>query len=94
MKLKTGQGGDRFPLKMAGGLAALVLLLAGILGGRGVLPPSGILAMVALGVGGFVAVALRDRWKRIRWNGGEIEMKKHPTPPPEDEGKPDEPKDA
>jgi membrane protein YqaA with SNARE-associated domain len=35
---------------------------------------------VALAVGGFVAVALKDRWKRIGWGGGEIEMKQGPKP--------------
>ena len=52
-----------------------VLLLAGILGWRGVLQASAITGMVAFAVGGFVAVALKDRWKRIRWGGGEIEMR-------------------
>ncbi|MFZ9874530.1 MAG: hypothetical protein ACO3E8_04085, partial [Candidatus Methylacidiphilales bacterium] len=67
-------------LKLAALVAAGVLLLAGILGWKGILPPNGILALAALAVGGFVAVALKDRWKRIRWGGGEIEMKKESKP--------------
>jgi membrane protein YqaA with SNARE-associated domain len=66
---------DKMSLLLAGGLALLVLLLAGILGWRGMLQANGIIGMVAVAVGGFVAVALKDRWKRIRWGGGEIEMK-------------------
>ena len=67
-------------LKIAAGLAGAVLLLAGILGLKGTVPSNGILTLVALAVGGFVAVALKDRWKRIRWGGGEIEMKSEPKP--------------
>ena len=67
-------------LKLAALLAGVVLLLAGILGWKGILAPNGILALAGLAVGGFVAVALKDRWKRIRWGGGEIEMKKEPKP--------------
>ena len=63
---------DKTSLLLAGGLGSLVLLLAGILGWRGVLQASAITGMVAFAVGGFVAVALKDRWKRIRWGGGEI----------------------
>ena len=66
------------PLKIAAGVAGAVLLLAGMLGWKGILPASGILTLAALAVGGFVAVALRDHWKRIRWGGGEIEMKREP----------------
>ncbi|NBU68944.1 MAG: DedA family protein [Verrucomicrobia bacterium] len=62
-------------LKIAAMVAGAVLLLAGVLGWKGVLPPGGIFPLVALAVGGFVAVALKDRWKRIRWGGGEIEMR-------------------
>ena len=67
-------------LKIAGGVAGAVLLLAGVLGWKGILPPNGILGLAGLAVGGFVAVALKDRWKRIRWGGGEIEMKKESKP--------------
>ena len=67
-------------LKLAAGISGAVLLLAGILGWKGILPVNGILALAALAVGGFVAVALKDRWKRIRWGGGEIEMKKSQSP--------------
>jgi hypothetical protein len=56
-------------LKMAAWLSSLALLLAGVLGWKEVLPPNGILALAALAIGGFVAVALKDRWKRIRWGG-------------------------
>jgi membrane protein YqaA with SNARE-associated domain len=66
---------DKTALFLAGGLALLVLLLAGVLGWKEILPPNGILALSALAIGGFVAVALKDRWKRIQWGGGEIEMK-------------------
>ena len=83
MSEKLENSSRRLPLFLAGGLAVLVFFLAGILGWRGVLPPNGILAMVALGMGGFVAVALKDKWKRIRWGGGEIEMKKGPPKPDE-----------
>lgn len=62
------------PLKLAVWLSSGVLLLAGVLGWKEVLPPTGILTLAALAIGGFVAVALKDRWKRIRWGGGEIEM--------------------
>jgi hypothetical protein len=62
-------------LKIAAGVAGAVLLLAGVLGLKGILQANGILALAVLAVGGFVAVALKDRWKRIRWGGGEIEMK-------------------
>ncbi len=62
-------------LKIAAMVAGAVLLLAGVLGWKGVLSPGGIFPLVALAVGGFVAVALKDRWKRIRWGGGEIEMR-------------------
>ncbi len=70
-------------LRIAASVAGAVLLLAGVLGWKGILPPNGILAMVALGMGGFVAVALKDKWKRIRWGGGEIEMRKGPPKPNE-----------
>ena len=62
-------------LKLAAWLSSITLLFAGVLGWKGVLPPNSILALVALATGGFVAVALKDRWKRIQWGGGEIEMK-------------------
>ena len=65
-------------LKLAALMGGALLLLAGILGWRGILPPNGILALAAFAVGGFVAVALKDRWKKIRWGGGEIEMKQGP----------------
>ena len=73
-------GENSSPLKLAALVAGGVLLLAGILGWQGILPPNGILALAALAVGGFVAVALKDRWKRIRWGGGQIEMKKESKP--------------
>ena len=62
---------DKTSLLLAGGLAVLVLLLAGILGWRGMLQANGIIGMVAVAVGGFVAVALKDRWKRILGGGGD-----------------------
>ena len=62
-------------LKIAAGVAGAVLILAGVLGLKGFLQANGILALAVLAVGGFVAVALKDHWKRIRWGGGEIEMK-------------------
>ena len=65
-------------LKLAAWLSSITLVLAGVLRWKEVLPPNGILALAALAVGGFVAVALKDRWKRIRWGGGEIEMKQAP----------------
>ena len=61
--------------KIAAGVAGVVLVLAGVLGLKGILQANGILALAVLAVGGFVAVALKDRWKRMRWGGGEIEMK-------------------
>ncbi len=54
-------------LKLAALLSSITLLFAGVLGWNGVLPPTGILALAALATGGFVAVALKDRWKKIRW---------------------------
>ena len=51
-------GENSFPLKLAALVAGGVLLLAGILGWQGILPPNGILALAALAVGGFVVVAL------------------------------------
>ena len=53
-------------LKIAAGVAGAVLILAGVLGLKGILQANGILALAVLAVGGFVAVALKDRWKRIR----------------------------
>jgi len=71
---------DKSLRKLAAGVAGAILLLAGILGWKGILPPNGIVALAALAVGGFVAVALKDRWKTIRWGGAEIEMKQQPKP--------------
>ena len=48
-------------IKLAAGLSGAVLLLAGILGWKGVLPPNGIITLAVLALGGFVAVALKDR---------------------------------
>jgi membrane protein YqaA with SNARE-associated domain len=39
-----------------------------------------VVALVALAVGSFVVVALKDRWKKIRWGGGEIELKNKKSP--------------
>ena len=72
---KFSKSEDRLSLKLAGAITLGVFILAGVLGWKGVLPPNGILTLVALAVVGFVAVALKDRWKKIRWGGGEIEMK-------------------
>ena len=66
--------------KLAAWLAGAVLLLTGILGWKGYLPANVILSMVVLAVGAFVVVALKDRWKRIRWGGGEIELKGTKSP--------------
>lgn len=57
---------DRNSLKLAAWISSGGLLLAGVLGWKEVLPPNGVLALAALAIGGFVAVALKDRWKRIR----------------------------
>lgn len=73
-------GQDHSPLKLTAWISSATLLLAGILGWKEFLPPNGILTLAALAIGGFVAVALKDRWKRIRWGGGEIEMKIEPKP--------------
>jgi len=54
--------------------------LAGWLHGRGLVSENTVVALVLLAVGGFVVVALKDRWKRIRWGGGEIELKKKKSP--------------
>jgi len=67
-------------LKIAAGVAGAVLILAGVLGLKGILQANGILALAVLAVGSFVAVALKDRWKRIRWAGVEIELKNKKSP--------------
>ena len=66
--------------KLAAFVAGAVLLLTGFLGWKGLLPANVILSLVVLAVGGFVVVALKDRWKRIRWRGGEIELKSKKSP--------------
>ena len=68
------------PLQLAFAISGAVLLLAGGLGWKGVLAANAIISLVVVAVGGFVAVALKDRWKRIRWGEGEIELKGKKSP--------------
>ena len=68
------------PLKLAAAISGAVFLLAGVLGWKGVLAANAIISLVVVAVGGFVVVALKDRWKRIRWGGGEIELKGKKSP--------------
>ena len=56
-------------------LSLAVLGLAGWLHGRGVVSENTVVVLVLMAVGGFVIVALKNRWKRVRWGGGEIELK-------------------
>ena len=61
-------------------LSLAVLGLAGWLYGRGVLSENTVVALAFMAVGGFVIVALKSRWKRVRWGGGEIELKNKKSP--------------
>jgi membrane protein YqaA with SNARE-associated domain len=70
----------RFLLFVSAGISLSILALAGVLGSRGTLSTEGVVASVALAVGSFVVVALKDRWKKIRWGGGEIELKNKKSP--------------
>ncbi|NBQ55314.1 MAG: hypothetical protein EBU36_01455, partial [Verrucomicrobia bacterium] len=67
-------------VRLSAGVSGAVLLLAGILGWKGMLASNVIVSLVFLAVGGFVVVALKDRWKRIRWGEGEIELKGKKSP--------------
>ena len=61
-------------------LSLAVLGLAGWLHGRGVVSENTVVVLVLMAVGGFVIVALKNRWKRVRWGGGEIELKNKKSP--------------
>ena len=60
---------DKTALFLAGGLALLVLLLAGVLGWKEILPPERYLGPFGLGHRGIRGGRLEDRWKRILWEG-------------------------
>jgi len=70
----------RFLLFVSAGISLSILALAGVLGRRGTISTEGVVALVALAVGSFVVVALKDRWKKIRWGEGEIELKNKKSP--------------
>ena len=61
-------------------LSLALLGLAGWLHGRGVVSEKTVMVLALMAVGGFVVVALKDRWKRIRWAGVEIELKNKKSP--------------
>jgi len=71
---------NRFLLLVSAGISLSILALAGVLGRSGTLSTEGVVALVALAVGSFVVVALKDRWKKIRWGGGEIDLKNKKSP--------------
>ena len=61
-------------------LSLALLGLAGWFHSRGVVSENTVVALALMAVGGFVIVALKNRWKRVRWGGVEIELKNNKSP--------------
>ena len=69
-----------FPLIFATILSLAVLVLAGVLGGRGAISTQGVVGLSALAIGGFLLFVLRNRIQRLRVGKVVVELKGQKSP--------------
>ncbi|NBV97354.1 MAG: hypothetical protein EBT30_07410, partial [Verrucomicrobia bacterium] len=80
MKPKSPLGEGQLSLRIVAALAFGVLLLDGVLGWKGVISGSGVLALALVALGGVLIFALRNRIRSLRVGGVTVEMKGQKSP--------------